>query len=258
MYALKTKLKDGGLVVGTMISEIRNPNLAYMLAQSRFDFFVIDNEHGSYSPETISDMIAATRGAGISTIVRIPEIRRETILKPLDCGADGLLVPQVNTAHQAKEIITHAKYPPLGNRGTALSRAHSLYGRPKADDYLVEANEATFIAVQAETLEAIENLESIASTPGIDAIFVGPSDLSVSLGIPGQTTHPKELESINKVVQVCQKHNIVPGIHMSDVQTLRAWIEKGMRFVTFSSDVDLLARAAAESISALKQGFEKS
>lgn len=253
MLDLKAKLKKGGLAIGTMISEIRNPNLAYMLARCGFDFFILDNEHGSYSPETISDIIAASRGAGISTIVRIPEIRRETILKPLDCGAAGLLVPLVNTADQAKEIMRHAKYPPSGNRGVALSRAHSLYGRPKAVEYLDEANKATFIAVQAETPEAIKNLEKIASTPGIDAIFVGPSDLSVSLGIAGQITHPKEVEAIGKVIDVCQAHHIIPGIHMSKLETLKEWIQKGMRFVTFSSDVDLMARAAADGLVQLKK-----
>jgi 2-keto-3-deoxy-L-rhamnonate aldolase RhmA len=256
MKNLKLMLKNGGLMVGTMISEIRNPNLAYMLAQCGFDFFIIDNEHGSYCPETISNMIAAARGAGVSTIVRIPEIRRETILKPLDCGAAGLLVPQVNTTNQVKEIMRHAKYPPLGNRGVALSRAHSLYARPKAGEYLVQANETTFIAVQAENPEAIGNLESIATTPGVDAIFVGPSDLSVGLGIPGQVSHPDEVEAIDKVVAVCQRHGITPGIHMSNLEMLKAWIEKGMRFVSFSSDVDLLARAAAESICELKKGFK--
>jgi 2-keto-3-deoxy-L-rhamnonate aldolase RhmA len=255
MIDLKTKLKDGGLVIGTMISEIRNPNLAYMLAQCGFDFFIIDNEHGPYSPETISNMIAAARGADIPIIVRIPEIRRETIIKPLDAGAAGLLVPMVNTAEQAKEIMTHAKYPPMGNRGVALSRAHSAYGRPKTAEYLDQANQTTFIAVQAESPQAIENLESIASTPGVDAIFVGPADLSVSLGIPGQTTHPKEVAAIETVVDICQKHKVVPGIHMSQLETLKDWIQKGMRFVTFSSDVDLLARAAEESLAQLKEGL---
>ncbi len=256
MLNLKTKLKDGGLVIGTMISEIRNPNLAYMLVQCGFDFFIIDNEHGAYSPETISNMIAAARGAGISIVVRIPEIRREAIMKPLDSGATGLLVPMVNTADQAKEIMTYAKYPPMGNRGVALSRAHSSYGRPNAAEYLDQANQATFIAVQAESPQAIENLASIAAVPGVDAIFVGPADLSVSMGIPGQTTHPREVEAIAKVVDVCQQHNVIPGIHMSKLETLKDWIRKGMRFVTFSSDVDLLARAAEENLVQLREGFE--
>ena len=252
MNALKQNLKSGNLMIGTMISEIRNPNLAYMLGRCGFDFFILDNEHGSYSPETISDIIAAARGAGVATIVRIPEIRRETILKPLDCGAAGLLVPQVNTARQVEEIMTHAKYPPTGNRGVALCRAHSSYTRPKAEEYLARANESVFIAVQAESPEAITNIESIATAPGVDAIFVGPSDLSVGLGIPGQISHPKEIESIDKVLNACQKNNVIPGIHMSDLKMLKSWIEKGMRFISYSSDVDLLTRASAESLSQLK------
>jgi 2-keto-3-deoxy-L-rhamnonate aldolase RhmA len=256
MTDLKAKLKNGGLVVGTMISEIRNPNLAYMLMQCGFDFFIIDNEHGAYSPETVSNMIAAARGAGISVIVRIPEIRREAIMKPLDSGAAGLLVPMVNTADQTREIMSFSKYPPMGNRGAALSRAHSLYSRPNAAEYLKQANEATFIAVQAESPQAIENLESIASTPGLDSIFVGPFDLSVSMGIPGQPTHPKEVQAIAKVIDVCRQHNVIPGIHMSDVATLKDWIDKGMRFVSFSSDVDLLAKAGKENLVRLREGVE--
>jgi 2-keto-3-deoxy-L-rhamnonate aldolase RhmA len=257
MSNLKAKLKNGGLVIGTMISEIRNPNLAFMLAQCGFDYFIIDTEHGAYSPETVSNMIAAARGAGISVIVRIPEIRREAIMKPLDSGAAGLLVPMVNTADQALEIMSYAKYPPMGNRGAALSRAHSYFGRPNAAEYLDQANETTFIAVQAESPQAIENLESIASTPGIDAIFVGPFDLSVSMGIPGQLNHPGEVEAVAKVIDVCQQHKITPGIHMSSVETLQDWIRKGMRFVSFSSDVDLIARAGQESLVRLREGIQK-
>jgi 2-keto-3-deoxy-L-rhamnonate aldolase RhmA len=252
MADLKAKLQDDGLVIGTMISEIRNPNLAYMLAQCGFDFFIIDNEHGAYSPETISNMISAAQGAGISVIVRIPEIRRETIMKPLDSGAAGLLVPMVNTADQARQIISYAKYPPMGNRGLALSRAHSSYGRPEAAEYLEKANKATFIAVQAESPQAIANLEAIASTPGVDSVYVGPTDLSVSMEIPGQTTHPGEVDMIEKVIAICRKQKVVPGIHMSKIETLKDWIQKGMRFVTFSSDVDLLTRAASASLSQLR------
>lgn len=252
MYQLKKRLREGGLVVGTIISEVRNPNVAYMLAQCGFDFFILDNEHGTYSSETVSNIIAAARGAGISVIVRIPEIRRATILKPLDSGAAGLLVPQVNTVDQAKEIIKHAKYPPAGDRGVALRRAHSLYGKPAAAEYLKQANEDTFIAVQAESTKAIENLEEIVSVPGIDCIFVGPFDLSVSLGIPGQVTHPREVEAIDKILEVCQKHNSVAGILMFDLAALKPLVEKGMRFVAYSSDISLLADAAAKGVVELK------
>jgi hypothetical protein len=123
--------------------------------------------------------------------VRIPEIRRETILKPLDSGAAGLLVPQVNTAEQAKEVIQYAKYPTAGNRGVALRRAANMYARLDAAAYLQKANEDTFIAVQAESEQAIENIDAITAVDGVDCVFVGPFDLSVSLGIPGQVVPVK-------------------------------------------------------------------
>jgi 2-keto-3-deoxy-L-rhamnonate aldolase RhmA len=252
MYEIKQKLKQGELVIGTMVSELRNPNVVHMLAQCGFDFIILDTEHGAYSPEAVSDMIAAARGAAIPLVVRIPEIRRETILKPLDSGAAGLLVPQVNTVDQAQAVINHAKYPPFGNRGVGLRRAHSLYRKVVAADYLSQANADTFIAVQAETTTAIDNLEAIASVAGVDSIFVGPMDLSVSLGIPAQVTHPDEVAAIDRVIAVCQKRNIAPGIMMFDVPTLKAWINKGMRFVVYSSDISLLADIAVDGVKALK------
>jgi 2-keto-3-deoxy-L-rhamnonate aldolase RhmA len=251
----KRRLREGELTVGTLISEIRNPNVMYMLAQSGFDFVIIDAEHGSYSAETVSDLIAAGRGAGIPAIVRICEIRRETILKPLDSGAAGLLVPQVNTVEQAEEVVFHAKYPPEGNRGVAIRRAHNLYRKVDAAAYMREANEHTFIAVQAESPAAIENAEAIAAVPGVDAIFVGPFDLSVSLGIPGQIKHPRETEAIQRVVEVCREHCMVSGIMLFDKDQARHWIEKGMRFLAYSSDIGILADAAAEAVTELKQSL---
>jgi 2-keto-3-deoxy-L-rhamnonate aldolase RhmA len=254
MASIKQRLKQGELVVGTFISEVRNPNVAYMLAQAGFDFFVLDNEHGSFGVETVSNMVAAARGSGVEVVVRIPEIRRETILKPLDTGAAGLLVPQVNTPEQARELVWHAKYPPIGNRGAALRRAHSLYGRPNAADYLAQANERTFLAVQAESREAITNVDQIAAVEGIDCVFCGPFDLSVSLGIPGQVTHPIEVEAIETMLAACRKARKAAGILLFDAATLKPWIEKGIRFACYSSDINMLADAAMKAIEDLRGG----
>ena len=253
MKNLKDVLKNGGLAVGTMISEVRNPNIIYMLAQSGFDYVIVDNEHGTYSAEDIANLVAAARGAEIAVIVRIPEIRRETILKPLDSGAAGLLVPQVETADQAREIIYHAKYPPMGQRGVALRRAHSLYGRFDAGEYLRQANEDTFIIAQAESQTAIDNLDQIVAVEGIDAVLVGPFDLSVSLGVPGELTHPKEIKAIDRVVQVCLEHKSIAGIHMFDVEQISQWIAKGMRLISYSSDINMLADAAMKDVAQIKK-----
>jgi 2-keto-3-deoxy-L-rhamnonate aldolase RhmA len=252
MSSLKQRLRRGELVVGTIISELRNPNVAYMLAQCGFDFFIVDGEHGAYSWETISDMIAAARGAGIEVIVRIPEIRRETILKPLDSGATGLLVPQVNTPQEAKSVVEHAKYPPQGKRGAALRRAHNRYARVDAASYLEQANQETFIAVQAESREAIANLDAIAAVEGIDCLFAGPFDLSVSLGFPGQVNHPEEVAAIDRMLSACRQSSKYGGILLFDKATLTSWIAKGMRFVVYGSDISLLADAAVKTVEELK------
>jgi 2-keto-3-deoxy-L-rhamnonate aldolase RhmA len=252
MTPLKQRLRNGERVLGTFVSEVRNPNIAHLLAQAGFDFFVLDNEHGSYSPETVSDIIAGARGAGIEVIVRICEICREAILKPLDAGAAGLLVPQVNTPEEAAEIVRHAKYPPQGGRGAALRRPHSRYARVDAAKYLAQANADTFIALQAESRQAIGNADAIAAIEGVDCIFAGPFDLSVDLGIPGQFDHPDEVAAIDVMVAACHKHNKAAGILMFDAAALQPWIAKGMTFITYSSDVTLLADAAAKAVAELK------
>jgi 2-keto-3-deoxy-L-rhamnonate aldolase RhmA len=252
MTSLRKRLLDGELVVGTMISEVRNPNVAHLLALSGFDFVIIDNEHGAYSPETVSDFVAGARGADIAVIVRVPEIRRECILKPLDSGAAGLLAPQVNTVAEAEDVVQHAKYPPLGSRGVAVRRPHNRYARIGAAEHLRQANEETFIAVQAESAEAIACIDGIAAVEGVDCVFAGPYDLSVSLGIPGQVDHPREVEAIDKLLSACLKHGKVGGILLFDAAMLRAWIDKGMRFVSYSSDISLLADAAAGAVKELK------
>ena len=256
METVKQRLRNGELVLGTIISEVRNPNIAYMLAQCGFEFFIIDNEHGTYDSETVSNMIAAARGAGIAAIVRIPEIRRETILKPLDSGAAGLLVPQVNTVEQAEEVIHHSKYPPAGNRGVALRRAANMYARVNAAEYLQKANEDTFIAVQAESEQAIKNIDAIAAVDGVDCVFVGPFDLSVSLGIPGQVNHPREVEAIDKVLAACRNHRRASGILLFEPDPLIEWIRKGVRFATYSSDISLLVDAAAKTVTAIKNSVK--
>lgn len=253
MYFIKKRIQKGELVLGTIISEVRNPNIAYMLAQCGFDFFIIDNEHGSYNPETIANMVAAARGAGISVIVRIPEITRENILKPLDSGAAGLLVPMVNSAAEAEEIIRHAKYPAMGNRGAAIRRPHNKYAKVNAGEYLKQANENTFIAVQAETTLAIENIDEIASVEGVDCVFVGPFDLSISLGIPGQIDHPDEVAAIEKIAAACKKHNKTSGILMFDQELLSKWIKQNFRFAVYSSDITMLADAASNAVNELKE-----
>ncbi len=252
MQSLKEKIKGGKLVLGTIISEVRNPNIGNLLAQAGFEFFVIDTEHGAYNWETVSDIIAGARGAGIPVIVRVPEIRREAIMKPLDSGAAGILVPNVNTVEQAKEVVEYAKYPPLGKRGVALRRAHSQYARVNAVEYMAKANDDVFVAVQAETPESIQNADAIAGVAGVDCVFASPLDLSVNMGIAGQVDHPRETMAMTQMLEACKKHKKVSGILSFDVLQLKPWIAKGVRMAVYSSDITMLADAAGDAVRDLK------
>jgi 2-keto-3-deoxy-L-rhamnonate aldolase RhmA len=252
MRHLKTLLANDALIIGTMISEVRNPNLVHLLARAGFDFFVLDNEHGSYNDETVSDMIAAARGADLPVIVRIPEVRRATILKPLDAGAAGLLVPMIDTAEQAAAVVRLAKYPPMGQRGAALRRPHSLYGRVNAAEYLEQANRDTFIAVQAESRQSIANIDAIAAVEGVDCVFAGPFDLSIDLGHPGQLDHPDEVAAFEEMIAGCRRQGKVAGTLLFDAAMLAKWIAKGMRLALYSGDMAMLADASVKAVAELR------
>lgn len=252
MTSIKTKLKRGNPVFGTFVSEIRNPNLAYILAECGLDYFILDNEHGSYNPESVVNMVAAARGAGIAVVVRVPEIRREPILKALDAGAAGILVPMVDTAEDARQVVQFAKYPPEGRRGAALCRPHNRYRPVAAAEYLQQANAETFIAVQAETARAVANLPDIVAVEGIDAVFVGPLDLSIDLGIPGQTDHPKETAAIEKVIAVCTAAGVAPGLLCFEPDALKDWVARGIRFAVYSADVTLMMSSLVAALAQIK------
>lgn len=249
---LRSGLLGGQTVIGTFISEVWSPTVAQMLATAGFDFFVIDMEHGSFEMQSVAAMILAARAAGIAPIVRVTWQDRPSILRPLDAGAAGVLVPQVESQGQAEQVVRFARYRPHGERGVALRRAHGRYVVRQPEEYTREANEATVVIVQIETAAALTRLDAIVSVPGIDAAFVGPSDLSFSLGHPGQIDHPEVASAIARVVEVCARHGVASGIHLSDPDRLRSWIQRGMRLVTYSSDVGFIVDGAAAGLARIR------
>jgi len=251
---VKKALKEGKVVIGTMVSEVRSPGIAQMLATAGFDFMVIDLEHSGFSIQTMADLILGARAAGITSIVRVPSKKGHHLLsRPLDVGAQGLLVPQVETKEEVVEIIKATKYYPLGQRGMALRRIHSDFVRKDALEITRSANEQTLIILQIESKKAIDGLDELLSVEGVDAALIGPNDLSQSLGIPGQTTHPKEIEYIGKMVNICKEHNVPSGIHLGSVEALKKWINEGMRLIMVSSDINMIVETAARLVRELRE-----
>lgn len=250
--SMRERLERGELTVGTLVSQMRAPALARILAEAGLHFFIIDCEHGSYTSETTADLCAMAVQSGISPFVRVPQISREAILRPLDAGADGIVVPQVDTVEQAEEVVFHAKYPPQGGRGAVVRRAHSGYRTAPALEFLEARNRDTLIAVQIESRIGLENCEAIGRVPGVDMLFIGPFDLSVSLGYPGDLGHEEVDAAMRRVIQTAQSLGKVAAIHLANVALGPEWVGKGAQFVSLGGDIEFLidgARAAMKSVS---------
>lgn len=254
--SLRHRLAAGELTISTMISEVRNPNIARMLGTAGLDSMIIDMEHGTFGWPDMSAIIAVARGVGIEPVVRIPEIRRETVLKPLDAGAAGILVPMVNSQDEAKELVRWVKYPPIGFRGLALRRGHSDYRPVAAGEYLRQANDEVAILLQIETTLAIERIDELASIEEVDAIFVGPFDLSVDMGIPGKVGEPEISQAISQVIAAGKRHGVAVGIQVSDADRARELVREGIRYLSFSGDVDLLIDHLSRTAKSLRLGME--
>jgi 2-keto-3-deoxy-L-rhamnonate aldolase RhmA len=250
---MKRALKEGKVVFGPMVSEIRSPGIAILFAQAGFDFFFIDMEHSCFTMETMSDMILAARAADIPAIVR-PSSRKshEYLSRPLDIGASGLLVPQIQTRQDAENVVAWCRYFPMGERGMALSRQHTFFESGNTAETMRQLNEEVLIAIQIEHRDAVENLPNILSVPGIDAAFVGPEDLAASFGKPGQTSHPDVEQAIHRVIAVSRDKGIIPGIHTGSVDKAKYWIDQGMQFVGFGTDIKLILQICKSSAKELR------
>lgn len=251
MPNIKDALKSGEALIGVMIEETTTPNIARMLAACGFKYFIIDCEHGAFNEESVASIISVAKGADIIPMVRVPEIRKDTISKPLEAGAMGLLIPQIKTADDAKRVVEEARYAPLGNRGISHTKMHDNYRGMSDPKHTKNQNEEVMIILQIETKEAIENLDEILSVEGIDAALIGPNDLSQSYGVLGQFDHPDMLNAFNKVIEVSQKHNIIPGVHFGATEEVEKWAKKGMRLLMWSTESGILLELGRKGIQKL-------
>lgn len=197
----------GKKLAGTFLRIERNPAVLYVAKEAGLDFVVFDGEHGAYDVQTLHDIFCTATALNFPTIVRVPEGTKDFISRYLDAGAAGILVPMVGSAAYAEQIAHYAKYAPVGGRGYTSSSGHTAYTNSAMHtDVMREANERIMTIVQIETLEGLSNVNDIAAIDGIDMLFIGPNDLSVALGIPGDLMNPIELEAIAKVAEAARKH----------------------------------------------------
>lgn len=249
---LRRKLSEGGLCVGTMAVEFRQASVMTLLAQGGLDFVILDNEHGPFSIETLADLSRAARAVGITPIVRVPELSYAHVVQPLDAGAQGIMLPRVTERTEVEQVVRWMKYPPDGRRGAVLGRGHTDFAGGPLADTLAALNRASFLVVQIETAEAVERLEAILSVPGVDAALVGPTDLSLALGVPGQLEDPVLVRAIESVIAACQKHGVIPAIHTNDVRLTASWARRGMRMVSINSEAGLLVGGVRSAVATIR------
>ena len=248
---VKQALKAGETVVGTMMVECRAPEIARLLARAGFDFIFIDLEHGAFSIETTSDLIRMMRVSDAVPLVRVTNNEYDLLARALDIGAMGFMVPRTETAEQARRMVHFTTYPPHGVRGGAIRAANDEYDGTPPAEFLERANEETLRIAQIESTTALDNLDEMLAVDGIDVALVGPFDLSVSFGAPGQLDHPKVRAGIEHVAETAARHGVASGIHVEDVNLLVQCRQMGMQMLTYSSDASLMMTQARASLGEL-------
>lgn len=244
----RARLKRGDKLLGTMVT-LACPSSAEILSHVGFDWLFIDGEHG---PLETADLLAILQAVGgrAASVVRVPEGNECAIKKVLDLGADGVIVPQVNTAEQAADVVRFSRYAPQGARGVGLARAHG-YGL-SFQDYMDSANERVSVVVQAEHAQSVENIEEIVKVPGVDAVLLGPYDLSASLGQTGNLDHPSVVSAIDRIITVCQGAGVPVGYFGVTADAVKPFIERGCSLIVSGVDTLLLGIAAKRMLSDLK------
>jgi 2-dehydro-3-deoxyglucarate aldolase len=245
---LKARLLAGETLCGTLLT-LNAPEVADLLAGAGFDWLFVDAEHGVLEPRDILLLLHAIADR-TPCLVRIPTLEEAWVKRVLDAGADGVIVPQVGTAEQAKHVVGWAHYPPRGTRGLGTARANR-YGFNLVDSVRT-AGDRVIVVVQAETAEAVENIESIVQVAGVDAVFVGPYDLSASLGRPGEVGHPEVVNAIRRVAAACRKAGIPTGIFAMEPDGLAAWVASGFTLLAAGVDTSLLGTAAEQLLAGVR------
>lgn len=247
-HQFRARLTNGELLVGTMVT-LSSPEVAELLAGIGFDWLFLDAEHSTFEARAMQSLLQSA-GADTPCIVRVSSREEVPIKKALDIGAAGIIAPQVNSVEAAEGVVRFSKYSPEGTRGVGIARAHG-YGL-KFQDYVDTANQNVAVVVQAEHIEAVENIEAIAQVPGIDGVLVGPYDLSASLGKIGQVDHPEVVSAIDHVTKACRDAGVRLGIFGTSADAVKPYIEKGYTLIVAGVDTLMLGQAAQRILAELK------
>ena len=250
--ALKT-WRAGGQTIGCWL-QLANAHSAESLGRLGFDWVCVDLQHGLVDYTDLTYMLPAISNGNSTPIVRVPWNEPYEIMKALDAGAMGVIVPMVNNREEAEKAADACRYPPRGHRSFGPIRAAMVGGR----GYAAEVNDQVACLAMIETADGIANLDEILSTPGIDGVYIGPSDLALALGLPprGDNDDPKHAATVQQIVDACRRHGVAAGIHTSSLEYTQRYLEMGLNLVTLGSDSGWMMAGAARELAAARGTVE--
>lgn len=243
---LKVRLREGRTVFG-LLNSIPFPLMVEMIGYAGYDFVILDLEHASANPETLENMIRAAECAGITPLVRVPSAAPDTILRALDAGAEGIVVPHVRTRAEAEQIVAASRYHPLGARGISGGRTTG-FGTIDLATYFERANLEIMVVVMIEDREGVENIDDIVSVPGIDMVLEGAIDLSQSFGVPGNAQHASVQAAIARIAAACERHGVPFCAIPRAPEQFERWFHQGVRAFLLGDDRAVSFRAIRANV----------
>jgi 2-keto-3-deoxy-L-rhamnonate aldolase RhmA len=251
---LKERLRNGEICTGTFLLFLSGGDIAQFFAGAGFDYLIIDMEHGSIDHARARETILAARACGVAPLVRVAEAQYSLVTRALDAGAEGIVLPRVESRTQCHDLVRFARYTPQGERGVTTFGGHNQYSPvPDVPAFLAERNRNTLLIVQIETRAGVEHRHEILSEPGIDGCLVGTGDLALSLGYAGQVNHPEVIDAAGKVFATCQANNLIRTIPIRTPEDTARWQATGMNMLTLTSDGGLLAAGARQFLSSVSR-----
>jgi len=251
---VKALWADDKPAFGTWVTLCPHPRIIKIFAAAGFDFVIIEMEHTDFSFETVGTLAMLAREAGICPIVRPPgTMKPHDLTRPLDAGAQGLLLPSIETAEQMRAIVHATKYYPLGQRPMNLRGPHTDYHVGKPADVIAHVNAETLLVVMVESQKSIDNLDEILGVEGVNAVMIGPDDLSQDLGIPGELQHPDLYAAYEKIFAICRKHNVPFGLSAQSPEMAKTWLEKGAKWIPYQNDAAMVFNTARAAVPQLRE-----
>ncbi|MDA1314388.1 MAG: aldolase/citrate lyase family protein [Acidobacteria bacterium] len=245
-------LAAGKRPVGHMIMEFGTRGIAKIVEAAGVDFVLIDGEHSGFDMGQIDDMLAWFKATRVAPFVRVPSSDYHFIARVMDAGAMGVMIPNVKSAAQAKAIVDAMRYAPDGDRGLGLGGAHNDFMPPNPREYMQAANRNNMVICQIESQEALDNLDAISATPGVDALWVGHFDLTQSLGIVAEFHHENFLNALKKVVATTQKNGQAAGIQPGSLEQAHEWMQIGFNLISYSADHGVYRAALQSAVDELR------